>query len=268
MAAAVQRIAIEAERHRFTFRQTRRTVPITFSMILVQASERRSSFGPVVLQLAVCAPAPVTRFPGPAPGACFAGSHSPWPPPFAPPAPQPVARLCSSASSLLWRSLTSLARSPLATAPRLPNADQMATLPLVRPGISRFPPKELRHMPGSSTPPSRQTLAIARLVVLPSAFETASALGMLRFRGSMAGLCPPLPTLRRRPCERQRTAWGRCGSLVLHRIGLSPITPCRSPGALRIISGGLGKLVGPSVDDGMAIDVVDAGDDALLEFVL
>ena len=33
-------------------------------------------------------------------------------------------------------------------------------------------------------------------------------------------------------------------------------------------SGGLGKLVGPSVDDGMAIDVVDAGDDALLEFVL
>ena len=34
------------------------------------------------------------------------------------------------------------------------------------------------------------------------------------------------------------------------------------------ISGGLGKLVGPSVDDGMAIDVVDAGHDALLEFVL
>ena len=40
MAAAVQRIAIEAERHRFTFRQTRRTVPITFSMMLVQASKR------------------------------------------------------------------------------------------------------------------------------------------------------------------------------------------------------------------------------------
>jgi hypothetical protein len=36
---------------------------------------------------------------------------------------------------------------------------------------------------------------------------------------------------------------------------------------VRIISGGLGKLVGPSVDDGMAIDVVDAGHDALLEFV-
>ena len=37
--------------------------------------------------------------------------------------------------------------------------------------------------------------------------------------------------LRLRPRERKRTAWGRCGSLLLHRIGLAPITPCRSPGA-------------------------------------
>jgi hypothetical protein len=41
----VKRIAIEAERQRFTLRQTRRTVPITFSIMLLQASERRSSFG-------------------------------------------------------------------------------------------------------------------------------------------------------------------------------------------------------------------------------
>jgi hypothetical protein len=47
----------------------------------------------------------------------------------------------------------------------------------------------------------------------------------------MAGLQVPLPTLRRRPHGRQRTAWGRCGSLHLHRSGLSPPTPCRSPGA-------------------------------------
>jgi hypothetical protein len=33
MAAAVQRIAIEAERHRFTFRHTRRTVLMAFSMM-------------------------------------------------------------------------------------------------------------------------------------------------------------------------------------------------------------------------------------------
>src|SRR5215813_4254119 len=51
----------------------------------------------------------------------------------------------------------------------------------------------------------------------------------------MAGLCPPLPTLRRRPRGRQRTARGRCRSLLLHRSGLAPPTPCRSPGALRIL---------------------------------
>ena len=48
----------------------------------------------------------------------------------------------------------------------------------------------------------------------------------------MAGLYAPLPTLRRRPRGRLRTARGRCGSLLLHRSGLSPPTACRSPGAL------------------------------------
>src|SRR6266852_6798412 len=47
----------------------------------------------------------------------------------------------------------------------------------------------------------------------------------------MAGLCAPLPTLHPRPPGRRRTARGRCGSLLLHRSGLSPPTPCRSPGA-------------------------------------
>src|SRR5258708_10943752 len=37
---------------------------------------------------------------------------------------------------------------------------------------------------------------------------------------------------------------------------------------LRIISGILGELVGPCVDEGMAIDVVDAGHDAFFELVL
>ena len=45
MAAPVQRRAIEGERQYFTFRLTRRTVPMTFSMMFVQASERRSSGG-------------------------------------------------------------------------------------------------------------------------------------------------------------------------------------------------------------------------------
>ena len=49
----------------------------------------------------------------------------------------------------------------------------------------------------------------------------------------MAGLCAPLPTLRRRPYGLRRTARGRYGSLLLHRIGLAPTARCRSPGALR-----------------------------------
>ena len=49
----------------------------------------------------------------------------------------------------------------------------------------------------------------------------------------MAGLCAPLPTLRRHPRGCRRTARGRGGSLRLPRGGLAPPTPCRSPGALR-----------------------------------
>src|SRR6516164_3319166 len=74
--------------------------------------------------LAVCAPAPVTRSPGSASGTRFADSHFPWSPPFAPPAPQRIAPLCSPASQLLWWSPTSHARASSATAPRLPDADQ------------------------------------------------------------------------------------------------------------------------------------------------
>src|SRR4029453_4869020 len=48
----------------------------------------------------------------------------------------------------------------------------------------------------------------------------------------MAGLHAPLPTLRRAPRGDRRTARGQCGSLHLHCRGLSPPTPCRSPGAL------------------------------------
>src|SRR5271165_5624398 len=49
----------------------------------------------------------------------------------------------------------------------------------------------------------------------------------------MAGLCNPLSTLRRSPRGQLRMTRGRCDSLLLHRDGLAPSTPCRSPGALR-----------------------------------
>src|SRR3977135_1406741 len=49
----------------------------------------------------------------------------------------------------------------------------------------------------------------------------------------MAGLCAPLSTLRQYPHGYLRMTRGRCGSLLLHRDGLAPSTPCRSPRALR-----------------------------------
>src|SRR6266571_5047462 len=79
--------------------------------------------------------------------------------------------------------------------------------------------------------------------------------GLPAHRGSMAGLCPPLPTLRRRPYGRQRTARGRCGSLLLHRSGLAPPTPCRSPGALRIRYAQPGSVVSVGVSGSWKTDL-------------
>jgi hypothetical protein len=91
-------------------------------------------------------------------------------------------------------------------------------------------------MPGSMTTPGRPALAMTRSDVLPSTICTVSAPKIGLFRGSMAGLCTPLSTLRRDPRGPLRMTWGRCGSLLLHRKGLSPSTPCRSPGASHILS--------------------------------
>ena len=101
----------------------------------------------------------------------------------------------------------------------------------VKPEISRFPNRELQHMPGSSTTPSCGCLRDTHPALLPSALSTASALGSLYLRGSIPGLHLPLPTLRLPPRDGPRTAWGQCGSLFLHCNGLSPSTLRRSPGA-------------------------------------
>ena len=66
----------------------------------------------------------MSRLPGSESGACLVGPHSPWSLPFAPPTPWRIAPLCSSASQLLWQSLTSRDRASPATAPRLPDADR------------------------------------------------------------------------------------------------------------------------------------------------
>ena len=60
-----------------------------------------------------------------------------------------------AAQRTLWRSLTPYVRASSATAPRLPDAGQIGNMPVVGRGVSRFPCKELPHMPVSSTTPGR-----------------------------------------------------------------------------------------------------------------
>src|SRR2546425_4241002 len=112
----------------------------------------------------------------------------------------------------------------------LPRRHRHPGLHCFRRSIPRLyvPLSTLRVLPHSSVPRmtrgsvDRYSFTVTDLHRLPPA-------GLPAHRGSMAGLCPPLPTLRRRPRGRQRTARGRCRSLLLHRSGLAPPTPCRSP---------------------------------------
>src|SRR5262249_4899812 len=102
--------------------------------------------------------------------------------------------------------------------------------------ISRFPRKERLHMPGSLTTPGRPGARGDAPGCV--AFRHLHGVGTQNrnFRGSMAGLCAPLSTLRRDPRGHLRMTRGRCGSLLLHRKGLAPSTPCRSPGASQMFS--------------------------------
>ena len=62
----------------------------------------------------------------------------------APPPPLPVARPCSAASLLLWRSLTSHARASSASVPHLPDADQSALQPVAGHETSQVPTRSFR----------------------------------------------------------------------------------------------------------------------------
>ena len=66
--------------------------------------------------------------------------------------------------------------------------------------------------------PSGHSRCRAHPFCLPSA-ERRRHPGRGYFRGSMAGLCAPLSTLRRGPHRPLRMTRGRCGSLLLHWLG-------------------------------------------------
>src|SRR5260370_31900341 len=77
------------------------------------------------------------------------------------------------------------------TAPRLPDAGQRGAPQLARRGISRFPSKELLHMPGSSTTPGRSDLAMARPKRI--AFRARNSVGARRLAFAAQWLAYALP---------------------------------------------------------------------------
>jgi len=98
--------------------------------------------------------------------------------PLALPTPPPVAQVCSLASQLRWKGLTSPARSSSASIPHLPDADRSKTAQAVKQEISRFSSKERTYMPGSKTTQGRavtRTNAPARI-----AFHYAYSVGTLK----------------------------------------------------------------------------------------
>jgi len=158
--------------------------------------------------------------PGPASGACFARTDSPWSGPFPPPPPP-----AGFSSALVRRSLRYLRACPTShdrsspsrsfrihgASPRAISRGQAWDLPVPVQSVS----VRARGLRPRRAGPS---LALAGWSVLPSAiYDTVGTLKKNHFRGSMPGPHFPLSTLRLRPRGRLRMTRGRCGSLGLHR---------------------------------------------------
>jgi hypothetical protein len=104
---------------------------------------------------------------------------------------------------------------------------------MANPEISQFPYKERPYMPGSKTTPGRTGarnnapvgFAFRQVNNVGTQDDNSFAAQWLaytlpyrRFADVLAGVCARIG--------------GRRGLLFLHRSGLSPPTPCQSPGAL------------------------------------
>ena len=146
----------------------------------------------------------MTRFPGSESGPCFAALRFPWPLPFPPRPPRPVARVCSAASLVLWAGLTSLDRASadygrsLAAAAWRKRAKRSRDLPVSVWMVSRR---------AWGLGPRRAGVHLAMTVPRRVAFRFSLQRrrpGHSTFRGSIPSPPFPLSTLRRRPRERRR----------------------------------------------------------------
>jgi hypothetical protein len=94
-------------------------------------------------------------------------------------------------------------------------------------------PRSVRTCQGLRPRRAVWALAILRPSVLPSVSGTTSAPGK-RVLSRLNGWPVRSPVnASLMPSRATAHDSGRCGSLLLHRDGLAPSTPCRSPGALR-----------------------------------
>lgn len=181
-----------------------------------KAQDRRA------LRLSAYAPAPGTRFPESASGACFAGPCSPWSPPFAPPPPPPVARLCSGTSPVLRGGPTSQVRSSSAIALGLPDATRGACrhgqtwdLPVPMRGAS-VRAQGLTTARGSDASRDNDAAVVAFRLLARRRLP-----GVAFLRGSIPGPHVPLSTLRLDPYGPTRMTRSWCESLALHHLELS-----------------------------------------------
>ena len=173
------------------------------------------------------------RLPGSESGACLVGAHSPRSLPFAPPTPQRIPPLCSSASQLLWQGQTSRVRSSSATVPHLPDAGRQ------RSGQTRDLPASDAiplHVMWPSTPAGRQHLALRCRTCCLRANRNSRPLRYMIFRGSIPHPMQSLCTLRSRCRQGSRNTRYRAGAIpYLGRLSpagshqLAAGAPIRSP---------------------------------------
>ena len=95
-------------------------------------------------------------------------------------------------------------------------------LPSAEREISRFPCKKRRHMPGSLTTPGCPSTRVSVLDHIAFRYLYSVSTQDIPIAAQWLACALPCPTLHRWPRGHRCTARGRCGSLLLHRVGLSP----------------------------------------------